>query len=183
MRLLLVPALLGAAVLAATAGPALSSDNGSVVGTVQVAQPPAPCITLSTDAIDFGTLQFSDPAAASTPLATGSPAVHVTSCSTADENLFASASAATASGGTWSLPSPAQLGPGNTCAYGPNVYEPQWGSPVGGGFLYGTATQIPPAIPAAQGMDVRFKIKMPCRGSVGAGATASMTFTTTAVLA
>jgi hypothetical protein len=179
--LCVVAALLGAAALAAASGPAFSSDNGSVVATVNVAPPPAPCITLSTTAVDFGTLSFADPAAASTPLVTASPAVHVTSCSTADEKLMLAASdATTTSGGTWH--DAAAYYP-NTCSAGPNAYEPQWSSPTRGGLLYNTPTQITPTLLAAQGFDVRFLMRMPCRGSAGAGETATMTFTTLAVLA
>jgi hypothetical protein len=174
-------ALLSFLAVLGAAGPAFTADNGSVAATVSVAQPPAPCITLSTGAVDFGTLPFSDPAAASTPISVASPGVHVTSCSTADENISLAASdATTASGGTWDGASSAFS---NTCSLGPNVYEPYYGSPNGGGLLYNTPTQVGPVLGAAQGEDLTLKMRMPCRGSVGAGGTASITFTTLAALA
>jgi hypothetical protein len=184
-RLRLAVALISATALAASAVPAFTADNGSVVATVSIAPPPAPCLTLSTGAVNFGTLPFSDPAAASTPTNSASPGVRVTSCGTADEKIFLAASdATTASGGSWDVASSSSS---NTCSHGSNVYEPHYASPLGSGRLYNPrndgsfATQLT-VLSDGTLVDLTFRIQMPCRGSVGAGETASMTFMTLAVV-
>jgi hypothetical protein len=185
-RVWMLVALMAATALAGSAVPALSAGNGSVAGTVQAAVPPAPCITLSGTTVDFGTLSFSDPAAASTPITSATPGIRVTSCSTASQTVFGAASDATMpSGGRWDAGNAFS----NTCAIGLNTYEALWGTPVGGGQLYNPnadGTFAPqPGFPLAAGAagDVTYRMKMPCRGSVGAGETASMTFYTLALLA
>jgi hypothetical protein len=183
-RLAFLTVLLGVAVLAAGAVPAFTADSGSVVATVNVGAPPAPCLTLSTSAVDFGTLPFSDPAAASTPTERASPSVHVASCSTAPEVVWLGANdATTASGGTWGIPG--GLNSENTCSLGPNLYLPSYAtsSPfLGAGRLYRSWVSLPTFAPNA-GTDLTFQIQMPCQGSVGAGETASMTFTVAATIA
>jgi hypothetical protein len=189
-RLLLFAASLAGVSLAAGAVPALTatpgSASGSVVGTVSVPAPPAACITLSGSTVDFGTLSFSDPAAASTPIAVASPSIRITSCSTASLTILGAASDATMpSGGTWDAGNAFS----NTCAIGLNTYEARWSTPVGGGQLYNPnsdgsfASQPGFPLVAGAGGDVTYRLLMPCRGSVGAGETASITFYTLAVLA
>jgi hypothetical protein len=185
-RLSWTVALIGATALAASAVPAFTADNGSVVATVSVAPPPAPCIMLTPGSIGFGTLPFSDPAAASTPLQDASPQVHFTSCATAGENLFLAASdATTASGGSWDVPN---FGNDNTCTSGSNLYQPYFASfAFGSGRLYnpaadGTYFTRVGAFSAGQAADLKFQINMPCRGSAGAGEIVSMTFSALAVL-
>jgi len=181
-RVLILAAAMAATALVSAAMPAFSADSGSVVATVAVTLPPAPCITLSTGAVDFGTQSFSDPAAASTPIVDASPAVHVTSCSTAVEKLSLSASDATTISGAWHISS---TPPNNTCSLGPNVYEALYGPPGIKNFFYGNPTPVANQGTLAVGgaTDLIFSLRMPCRGSAGAGETATMTFTTLAVLA
>jgi hypothetical protein len=186
-RVWILSALLAATALAAGAMPAFTATPaGTVVGTVTVPAPPAACITLSGSTVAFGTLSFSDPTVASTPIASASPAIRITSCSTASQTVVGAASDATiTSGGSWDAGNAFN----NTCEMGLNRYEAIWGTPVGGGLIYNPnadgsfASQ--PGFPLAAGAagDVTYKLKMPCRGSVGAGETASITFYTLAVLA
>ena len=172
---------------AATAVPAFTADSGTVTATVTAQAPPAPCITLSRSTVDFGTLPFSDPAVSPTPLHTASPAVRVTSCSTAAENVFGAVSdAAIASGGSWDV---TDRNDSNTCDVGLNSSKPGWNHPNISGRLYNPrpdgsfAPQPPLALAASAGADVTYWIQMPCRGSDGAGQTASMTFHLLAVTA
>lgn len=180
---LLISALLGSSVLVAGAMPAFTADNGSVVGTVSVPVPPAPCFTLDRSTVDFGTQPFSDPAAIVTPGSPAFPPVQVTSCSTAAENVLGAASDATVpSGGSWDA---AEADNSNTCAIGLNSYKPGWSY---GGRLYNPrpdgsfAPQAGLDLAAGEGVPVVFHLQMPCRGSAGAGENVSMTFMLLAVL-
>jgi hypothetical protein len=183
-RLWLVTTMIGCVALAGGALPALTAENGTVVAKVSVPLPPAPCLTLDGVAVDFGTLSFSDPAAASTPLVAASPDVHVSSCSTTGENLSISATNAhTTSGGTWQV---ADQALDNTCSLGPNVYEAWYFVGPNGNMFRSTPTPIFPGsttLAAGGGVDITFKLRMPCRASAGGGETATMAFTTLAVLA
>ena len=179
-RLGLLTAVLGCAALAVGAIPAFTANSGSVVATVNVPPPPAPCVTVDQATVDFGTLSFSDPAAAGTPTQYASPAVRVASCATTLEHIDVRASAATTtSGGVWQALSSITTAPANTCQRGVNVYIPYYSESFGD-------VRIPNRIPSLNpgvGATLTFGIKMPCRGSVGAGESASMTFSMLAVLA
>jgi hypothetical protein len=157
---------------------------------VSVPVPPAPCFTLDGTSVDFGTLSFSDPAAAETPLESASPAIRVTSCSSAAERITGAASNATFAvvGRFWEA---MDSNTANTCDVatggGVDLYAPFWHRPGGQGRLYnprpdgsfvGTGFQLA----AGAGGDITYQLKMPCRGSVGAGGTASITFYLLAVL-
>jgi hypothetical protein len=184
----LLLAVLGiATALAAGAVPAFTAGNGTILGTVNVPLPPAPCLTQNGATVDFGTLPFADPAASGLALQTASPAIRVTSCSPAPEKILGAASDATIpSGGSWDA---GDANVANTCTVGLNHYQPGWTkNNVLQGRLYNPrpdgsfAAQSPPTLAAGGAVDVSFWLQMPCRGSVGAGETASMTFFMLAVL-
>jgi hypothetical protein len=179
-RLAVATALSGIAALAAGALPALSVDRGTVVATVNVADPPPSlCILLDRSTVSFGTLQLSDPAAAATPVNDASNPVRVTSCAGGAEDVELSVDrVTTTSGGTWRA---SGLSPANTCADGLNFHQPYYAtSRFGSGRLYEFGTPgvtIPRLVGLAAGdaENVTLRLKMPCRGSAGAGETASFT--------
>lgn len=185
MRLAILSAVLAGIAIAVGAVPAFTADSGSVGATVTVPPPPAPCLTVSVTSVDFGTLEFSDPAASGTPRELAAPSTTVRSCSTAPEYINVRGSTATtASGGVWSPLRTFSTVPANTCTLGSNRH-----------VLYAVGTLLnlqldtsfrrlasTPFNPGV-GSGVGFEIKMPCRGSAGAGETASMTFSFLAVLA
>ena len=184
-RFVLLTTVVASAALTLGAAPALPAETGSIVATVAVPAPSAPCLTLNGGAVDFGTASFSDPAAPSTPSKAGTPAIRVTSCTTAPETIFAAVSDASIStGGSWDV---ASVTRSNTCTFGLNTYMADWTNRAGSGRIYnplpnGSFGGFGLPLAAGQGDDVTFSIQMPCRGSVGAGGTASMTFSMLAVL-
>lgn len=184
MRLAFLTAVLAGTAFAAGAVPAFTADSGSVVGTVRVPTPPAPCITLSGTAVDFGTLPFSDPAAVSTPNVDGSPSLALASCATAPEIVsLAATDATTASGATWAVADAVRQ---NTCQAGLNVYMPNYrtsGPFLGAGQLYRDVRRSLPVFAPGGGTTLTYQIQMPCRGSAGAGGSATMTFSLLALIA
>ena len=177
-RLAVMTAVVGCGALAVSALPALSDDHGTVVASVNVVATATPCITLDRSTVSFGTLELSDPAATATPLNDASNPIRVGSCATAAEDIYLAVDAATTpSGGTWRA---ALTSPANTCADGTNFYQPFYAtSRFGSGRLFESPTL--PSTPTWSGLaasdaeDLTLRLKMPCRGSAGAGETASFT--------
>ena len=186
MRTRLVLAIAGLTTIALAAGatPALTDDGtGTVVATVTAQVPPAPCLQLNVTSVDFGTQPFSDPAAGTTPIVKATPAVHLTSCSTASEDVYFTASdATTLAGDVWQN----SASESSTCTIGLNAYKAYWFGGGGGGRAYepnpdGPLPTLMPS-PAGLGTDVTFGLVMPCIGSVGAGEAFSITYSLTAVV-
>ena len=185
-RVWVLTALLAATVLAASAAPAFTADNGSIVGTVSVPAPPAPCIQLSDGALDYGVRPFS------TPDAIGSfgRAFVLTNCGEAGENVLASATDASGPSGSWTLLAwPTFVG--NPCPT-TNTFSLLWGisepnflnMSLSGTPRMGTdTTGAPWVVPAGRASVSGLSLFMPCQGSNGAGETKTFTATFTAVVA
>lgn len=186
-RLGVVTLLVAGLALGAGAMPALTADNGSIVGTISV-DAVAPCIALSTTALDYGTRPFA---------ATGQSSFRyesftVTNCSTAESVFNVSGTNAAAGGGaSWALTDDWTACDGTLNKYGLLLAElpesfsnnsitttPQtlWhyrapANTVANTFLAGEAETF------ANGL------YMPCVGSDGAGQTLSFGIALTATVA
>jgi hypothetical protein len=184
-RLAVTTALAACVALIVGALPALTADRGTVVATVNVADA-TPCITLDRSTVSFGTLQLADPAATATPVNDADNPVRVGSCASAAEDVQLSVGqVTTTSGGTWRA---SGLSPANTCADGQNFWQPYYAtSRFGSGRLYEFGTPGAPdvrltALAAGDAENLTLRLKMPCRGSAGAGETASFTLFLLAVI-
>jgi len=141
------------------------SDNGVVDAQVTVAAAAA-CIELSTTSIDFGTLPLgaeNEPAA---------PAITVTNCSTAAEDILASGTNAQAPGVVWNLADTTA-----TCAttLGLNTYRLGLGNanlPVP--FSLGTVNETLATLQGGASSPYTALIHTACPGSAGAGQVLSM---------
>jgi hypothetical protein len=185
-RVLILAALLAATALAASAAPAFSGASGSVVGTVSVPAPPAPCIQLSDTTFDFGVQQFSTPSRIG---GTGHSLL-LTNCGTAGENVLASATDASGPSGTWTLfawptyilnPCPTT----NTFSLGWGIAEPNsaYMSLSGTPRMETDTSGAPWVVPAGHLSPSNLDLYMPCQGSNGAGETKTFTTSFTAVVA
>lgn len=160
---------IAAAYLVLSAVPSFGDNVGTVNAQVTVA---APCVTLSTTSIDFGTILF----ATNPPTGPTSKYIlpyTITNCSSAKETLYVKGTDATSTSSStrWTLN---WIGP---CTAGPNNYgmraTEQW---VGGGYsdLTTTAQALPTALPDGTAKSYNNEIFSPCAGSDGAGETMTM---------
>lgn len=190
-RLVLATAALALAALAGGAGPALTSDNGTVAVTITAEGQATPCITVAPTTLDFGTLGFSSPGVLSTRFV-GQDGVTptVTNCGTVGQEIFLAASDATGPSGSWTPagqavntnPCPA-IDTFNLSANRDGVSQSFFarlsGSPVPALADNGQGSYVQPTGAA----DVfGFQLDMPCQGSNGAGEQKSLTVTFTAVI-
>jgi hypothetical protein len=152
-----------------SAVPSFGDNVGTVNAQVTVA---APCLTLSTTSIDFGTILF----ATNPPTGPTSKFIlpyTITNCGSANETLYVKGTDATSTSSStkWTLNwiSPCTAGPNN---YGMRATE-QW---VGGGYrdLTTTAQALPTALPDGTAKSYNNEISSPCVGSNGAGETMTM---------
>jgi hypothetical protein len=181
----MLTALLAATALAGAAAPAFGAGSGSVVGTVSVPAPPAPCIQLSDQAHDYGVMPFSTPTAVSSR---GSSLL-LTNCGTAGENVLASATDASGPSGSWTLFAwPTFVG--NPCPT-TNTYSLLWGigeqnsqnmSLSGTPRMETDTSGAPWVVPAGHTSPSNLGLFMPCQGSNGAGETRTFTAMFTAVM-
>ena len=153
-----------------SASPLLGDDTGTINAQVKVG---APCLTLSTTAVDFGTIRFAtnDPSATS---GNSSPMYTVTNCGAASETLYVKGTDATSTTSSvkWSLVD--NIGP---CAKGPNYFGLRAVEQfVGGGYvdLSTSAQALPTVMPGGATRSHYIGFSWPCVGSGGAGET--MTF-------
>jgi hypothetical protein len=184
-QVLFLTALLSATALAASAAPAFSADSGSVVGTVSVPAPPAPCIQLSDQALDYGVRPFSTAAAVSSI----GRSLLLTNCGTAGENVLASATDASGPSGSWTLFAwPTFVG--NPCPT-TNTFSLLWGlgDPGSQNMSLSSTPRMatdtsgaPWVVPAGHVSGTNLGLFMPCQGSNGAGETKTFTATFTAVM-
>jgi hypothetical protein len=142
---------------------ATAADTGQVAADVTL-QAETACIELSTTAVSFGTLGFAVDAAPATPDVT------ITSCSTADIQVNASATDATGTGATWTL-----VNDGSTCGGSPDLGTDQYRLGITGpGFADGPVsldkleTSVAGLVPAGTATHTPV-IWMPCSGSAGDG--------------
>jgi hypothetical protein len=173
--------------LAASAAPALTADNGTVAVTIKAAAPPAPCLTVTPGAVDFGTLPFSADNGAG--LKQGNSDITVTNCGTAGQNLLGSTTNAVGPGGSWTATSYFPSLTIEPCPAPDRFYLSVFGF-IGSTSLIMTNTPAPvlaslggpPAVFPAGDKVFRMSLIMPCVGSNGAGETKTLTATFTAVL-
>jgi hypothetical protein len=179
--------------LAAGAIPAFTADSGTLTVGVTAEAPATPCVTVTPDTIDFGTLPFSTPTARITREA--ATMARVTNCGAASQNVMAAGTdAASSSGGSWNLGLWSDAPPeGNPCVVGPNLYFLNTNTTAGAvvvtrstitktsAFLL--APGLAPAVwPASASTDIGLELTMPCRGSNGGGEAKTLSITFTAVV-
>ena len=158
------------------------SGSGSVVTTIDPVEAPGPCVLLSTETINYGTVPFSS---STTPrFATGE--VTVTNCSVEPEHILAAGADATGSSATWTLVNPPASG--NTCEGadgGINRYAHTLHDGVAVSELALTNLNQTYQTDTAGGAAVvtATSFRMPCSGSNGAGELMSTSITFTAVSA
>jgi hypothetical protein len=185
MRKYLYGALaLAAIATAATAVPAFSADSGTVAVSVTAQAPAAPCLTVTPETVDFGTLPFSS---SNTDISQRDADITFNFCGTASgQVLLGSTTPATGPSGSWT---PRNDGGNVQPCPGPNqFYLTIFGFANGIPALYMTGTPAP--VLGAGGDPLSFAgsiltkliIRMPCKGSNGAGETKTLTTTFTAVV-
>jgi hypothetical protein len=163
------------------AGGGGGSSAGNLTTAVNVLQPEAPCLLLSTSQVNYGTLPFSSPLATST----GNANVTVSSCSTQPEDILVKGTDAVSSTSPASWDLTAIPGSGNMCnapADGVNEY----GQRVSGGGGNSISLSLDnqtyfSGLAASADVNAQLQIFMPCSGSNGAGETMSAVITFTAV--
>ena len=185
-RLCLSAALLSVAALSGGAIPALSADNGTIVGTV-TANAPAPCIQLSATSLDFGSVSF---AANGSDSRAESSGVAVTNCSTAVSTVAIAGTDASGPGGAWTLTDEWLNCDGRLNRYG--LFTVELPERFSGDYLVSTQRTLhhrrPPANDGVATFDptesetFAFQVSMPCVGSVGSGATYSFSIGLTATV-
>ena len=164
-RFIPIVAMAAAAVLAVSATPAFTADQGTVNMTIAVA---SPCITVSPQNIAFPGSTFS-PSVESPSKSEAGNRVDVTNCSESSESLFISATDASGSlGASWTLGTPGTI---DINRYGLLVgTQPATKSnqPIGSPLTAGNIRRDP------------LMLYMPLAGSSGSGQTMSMSLTYTA---
>lgn len=141
------------------AAPALAADNGTVDAQVTVA---TPCIIVTPDFVDFGTLPFT-PSAYDTR-GVGTAPLGYESCSGIEETVFARGSDATGTSATWTLSRD-----GYPCLNpSPNLYR-LWLNAQTSLSLSTQDQQLEVVAAGAPGTVTALNIHMPCAGSDGAG--------------
>ena len=156
----------------ASAVPVFGAGNGSVNAQVTAAAAAAPCITVPSATVDFGTQPFN---AAGNTNAAQAASIMVTSCGTAGQNLLARGTDATGTGASWTLTTAAM------CPATPVLDQYNLGLSPGGSLA---TTDSVVRLMMGPGEPVTFSptITMPCAGSSGAGQTMSMSYVFTAIL-
>ena len=186
-KYLVTTLVLAAAALAASAAPAFTADSGSVTVNVTAQAPAAPCLTVTPETVDFGTLPFSTPSGA--PFTTKN--ITLTSCGSAGENLLGSATNANGPSGTWVLVNPVLSGGvGPICPTTDTFYMDIFTFAFLDLFLSGTPAPVlasdggPPAVLSpGTAYPSQLNLAMPCQGSNGAGESKTFTVTFMAVVA
>lgn len=166
--------LAAASLWAGGAGPILAADNGTVDAQVTVA---TPCLTVTTPAIDFGTLPFTPEAYSSAGV--GQQSVAYESCAGIDETIFARGTDATGPSATWQLSAD-----GIPCLTpDPNLYRLSLTGPSQPAIslaLRTTDQELETVAAGAAGATDQAHIQMPCAGADGAGETMTMQIVLTA---
>jgi hypothetical protein len=160
VRYLVLVVLVGALV-AISAVSALGADNGSVGATVSVQD--APCITITSSGIDYGSKTFSTQA---TPVIAVGSITSIASCSTASQTIYVKGAPATGTAATW------QLVPALACPTinqyvheidnpeNPTSYLPLNSTGINFGGFNSTIKTI---------SNIPTRLTMPCTGSAGGG--------------
>ena len=175
--------LVAIGVFVASAVPAIGSDSGTITGTVTAA---APCITIGTDTVDFGTLPFSTDPYGSPPGRIESRTLRdvssYTNCSGAGASVYHRGTDAqsTTSSTKWTLGDGG--GGANTC-FEPNVYKLAiWPQDGNAGFVVDKTNRLLETAPAGATRGLGVTLHMPCTGSSGAGENLAFQYILTATL-
>ena len=187
-KYILVALALAAVATAATAVPAFTASSGSVTVSVTARAPAAPCVTVTPNTVNFGTLPLSTaPGSAS-----GQANITIGNCGTAGQNLLAAATNASGPSGSWTLfnPAPGGIGSvGSPCPTTDRFYLSIFMFVIPAMYLGETSAPVlssvagPPALLAAgTNYPSQLEITMPCQGSNGPGEAKTLTATFTAVV-
>jgi hypothetical protein len=179
-RLLLLAVLVAATAFAADALPAFSADNGTIVGTVSAAAPPAPCIELSSTSANFGTASFAPQL--DYRLVPSDP-ITFTNCGAAVSSFEIVGTDAAGPSGPWTLTDEWLLCDGRLNRYGllvseqPEGWEPDSLSTIAKTLSHHRppANMIEDTFDPGEAEAFKFLLAMPCVGSNGAGETFSFT--------
>jgi hypothetical protein len=186
-KYMFVALALAALAAAATAVPAFTASSGTVTVSVTAEAPAAPCLSLNTSTLDFGTLPFSTPTFDSG----GARFFDLTNCGSADQQVVATGTDATGPGGTWQL---IRRPPNNfQCTAGANKYSAAVSYVNNNQFvIYTELTNLPATLasdvgavhlfPPSSSTHMGIGPVMPCQGSNGAGETKTFTATLMAVV-
>jgi len=156
------------------------NSGGVVTTTIDAVEAPGPCILLSTENLDYGTLAFST---SQTPRSASS-SLDVTNCSTTEaEEFLARGSDATGASATWTLTT--LVPSGNTCVGadgGQNRFVHQLSDGIAPALdLANGNQQYQASVAAGAVVTTGTTFHMPCSGSNGAGELMSTTITFTAL--
>ena len=148
---------------AAATAPVFATDNGTVDAQVTVA---TPCITVSPQSLDFGTLPFSTAAGTSTQ----AMPVEISNCGAGPEQLYGRGTDASLGGATvWSLVSDQ-----TPCAAGVNTFNLIFLSSTPPNTYASTTDQLLETVGSGGvANNGAVSIAMPCVGSDGAAQTLS----------
>ena len=162
--------LVAVALLASTTGSALGAGNGTVSAQVTVAS--GACLTLGTNAVNYGTQPFSMP---SSPSSQQTGLFALASCSSSTEQISAEGTNATGNAGaSWTLKqSTADLCTLNLDQYESNAKDPGVGAVPLGSLSY---ANLGSPYSAGEVRQVSVGMTMPCTGSSGAGQTMSFQY-------
>jgi hypothetical protein len=183
---LIATCALAAIALAASAAPALTASDGTVTLTVTAQAPPAPCLTVTPETLDFGTKPFSTPGGDNS----GAVFLTLTNCGTATQHVVAAGTDASGPTGAWAL---TDVVSGSICSLGTDKYSVFALGPTSGRDYVRAQLGVTPTMLAVSGdpyplvpsgvAPVTLVLTMPCQGSNGAGATKSLSATFTAIVA
>lgn len=190
-RFTIASVLAGLVVLAASM-PTFAASSGNVVGQVVAQAPLEACLTVSTNAVDFGSGEFST-AGSDTVLTAPTTPYTLTSCSDGIQAFLGRATNAdsTTTAATWAPEDPLEA---NTigdpvCDSGPDVFRLSAQIGTSGTFLdlsdealSGAGRNGTDEVGAGGTRDITNSLTLPCDGSAGQGETMQMTMTYTAVL-
>jgi hypothetical protein len=154
-----------------------TGPEATVTATLRIA---SACLIVSPTAVDFGTMQFTQPAVAprsvdSLPAATAT--VSVRNCSSQAETVLVRGGPVTGGGITWSHAPPGA----DPCA-GPNLFVQGVRDAARSERRLSLADQVLKTLPAGATEPVTLTLVPPCSGSVGAGTALTVTYTFIATL-
>jgi hypothetical protein len=166
IKLLCTTGLIAAVGAVVAVAPALTAASGTVAVTVVAEAPivPIPCLTVTPDTLDFGTLPLST---GQGPLSSGHRQVDVASCGSSSQMLYVGATDATGTSGTWSLAGAAHPCPSTSSP--PNRFGLVVGGDNGQQRLAVQLGSPQPWTSLGTGLAVDVELDMPCAGSSGIG--------------
>jgi len=151
------------------------SAEVTVSATLRIA---SSCLSVSPTAVDFGTLELTQPAAARSAATQGATAtVTVRNCSSQPETILVRGRAVTAPGVAWSHAPPAA----DVCA-APNLFSQGVRDGAAGEKRLTVNDQILKSLPPGAAEPVTLTLVPPCSGSTGSGQAITVVYIFTATL-